>query len=212
MEKAGYNAQGKPYYRKLPEKTALIAMDTKKGEVLDKAATDSLGAIDTFNSLKDSYYEGFAPVNIKVDEATLFDATGAKLRGFTKRIDAVLGKNPAAKTYLNNLKGFATTISRGALSERGTLTDTDRKVVVGMFNLALANKEEADYAFGVMGEILSKPSLRAALFRMKKFHETFEDIELPQEIKNKIQIAIDEGYSPEQAMDYLLNKKYKRGQ
>ena len=209
MEKAGVNAQGKPYYRKSPERVALIQMDTQKGKEYDKVYSASLGAIDTFNSLKNSYYEGFAPVNVKVDTATLFDTTGAKIKGLTKKLDAALGKNPAARTYLQNLKGFATTISRGALAERGTLTDTDRKVVVDMFNLALANKEEADYAFGVMGEILAKPALRAAQFRMKKFGESYDSVELPGEFRQKIDIFIQEGYAPEEAMDYLLNKKYK---
>lgn len=210
MEIAGYTTKGKPYFKKSAERVALMSMDTKKGENLDSMATNSLGAIDSFNSLRNTYYEGFTPVDIKVDEATLFDATSNKAKQFAKKLDAQLGRNPAASTYLNNLKGFATTISRGGFQEKGTLTDTDRAVVVNMFNLTLANKEEADYAFGTIGEILAKPSIRAALFRMQKFNEPFESIELPQEIKDKVQMAVDEGYLAEQALNYLLNKKYSR--
>ena len=206
MVKAGYNAKGRPYFRESGERTALLDMDKKRGLDYDKMADISNAGIDALESLKQSYYTGFTPVNLNIDKATLFDTTGAKISGLEKKIEAAIGKNPAAKAYLDQLSGFATTISRGGLAERGTLTDTDRKVVVKMFNLALASKAEADYAFDTIGNILSKPSVRAALYRMEKFKEPYESIQLPPIIRERVDEYIVGGNSPEESLRYILKK------
>jgi hypothetical protein len=162
-----------------------IVEEVKLKETKDaiEVASNSNAAIDSFNSLKSSYYQGFQPTQLNLEEADFFDLAGGKIEGFNKKIQAALGSNPQAKAFLDQLPGFATTIARGGFSEKGTLTDTDRKVVVKMFNMALANKNEADVSFKKIEEILSKPALRASRLRIVNAGEKLEEQALPFNIK-----------------------------
>lgn len=177
----------------------------------EELARNSFAAIDAFESLKSSFYQGFEPVDIAtvtgkpLAEAGINDLLFAKGQGAGKALMAKLGKSPQGSAFLRNVEGFATLISRGGLQEKGTLTDTDRKVVVKMFNLALSNKEEADTAFNIIQNILSKPTLRSAASRIKRLGETIEDVDLPLGMKDRALAAKSAGFGDLEIIESLMS-------
>lgn len=195
------------------------AIDKENAVKMNKSAADSLAAIDAMQSLKQSFYEGFEPMSIeeatgkKLSEAEIKDIFDQKAYSISKIINARIGKNPQGAAFLRNLKSFSTLISRGGFQERGTLTDTDRKVVVQAFDLALSSKEDADVAWSTIESVLAKPSLRYAKMRISKFKETLEDVELPFNLKEKISTfrEINPDISEAKILDYFINRTNNLG-
>lgn len=131
------------------------------------AVSNILPAIDQFQSLKKSYQVGFNPISVNLEKKDLLGAGLAKVKGALTVAAANVGLNPEARTYLQNLDVFATSLSRGVFQEKGTLTDKDRSVITKMFNLALANKEEASTAFTKIEEIMQKGLIRNYVVKNK---------------------------------------------
>lgn len=183
-----------------PQFKQQLALKGIENELTKKALVDSFdaaqkanSAIDAFNSLKTSFQEGFDPKSIAqlsgakdLDDATLDAIFSQKKDALGKIVNAKLGKNPQAASFMKNVDAFSTLISRGGFDEKGTLTDKDRKVVVKAFKLSMANKEEVDNQFGIVQGILSKPSLRHARQAIMKLETPIENIDLPFGMKEKV--------------------------
>lgn len=183
-----------------PQFKQQVALKGIENELTKKALVDSFdaaqkanSAIDAFNSLKTSFQEGFDPKSIaqlsnvkELDDATLDAIFSQKKDALGKIVNAKLGKNPQAASFMRNVEAFSTLISRGGFDEKGTLTDKDRKVVVKAFKLSMANKEEVDNQFGIVQGILSKPSLRHARQAIMKLETPIENIDLPFGMKEKV--------------------------
>lgn len=175
-------------------------------EKANKNLDSMLPAVDQFKTLRNSYYGGFEPPKINLEKGDLFGAGKAKAKGFVTKLQAsVLGQNPQAKAFLDQVDGFATSLSRGVFQEKGTLTDKDRGVIAKMFNLAFANKNEADFAFGQIEHVMTKGLIRNYMTRKNILGEKILNQQgIPDSFKAYFKDARKQGYSSKQIFEDFL--------
>lgn len=197
------------------QESALEADAKEVAKSARDAVNSGSAAFVQMDTLKNLYFEGFDPKSILSipkeelstivpKESDLFDKEGkilpenivqSKLRQLqdsaAKLLGGKFGTNPVAQNYMKFLDGFATQISRGALGEKGTLTDKDRAVVVKMFDLMLASKEEASIAFDTLENITAVPMLKRIQEAIKVGGDgfTLDRYSLPQTISNKLDMV-----------------------